>query len=133
MLLYVSIVTNMKIEHAALYVTDLEAARNFFIKYFGAIAGEKYHNAATGFTSYFLSFGEGVRLEIMNRPGLPDSPQISLGYSHIAFSVGGKDCVDTLAERLATDGFKVCPPRITGDGYYEAVVMFDGSAIEITK
>ena len=29
----------MKIEHAALYVTDLEAARDFFVKSFGAAAG----------------------------------------------------------------------------------------------
>ena len=26
----------MKIEHIALYVNDLEASRNFFVKYFGA-------------------------------------------------------------------------------------------------
>ncbi len=123
----------MKIEHAALYVTDLESARDFFVKYFGAAAGGKYRNTATGFTSYFLSFGEGARLEIMNRPDLRESPSQSLGYSHIAFSVGGKSRVDALAERLAADGFQVSPPRTTGDGYYEAVVTFDGSCVEITE
>ena len=34
----------MKIEHTALYVNDLENARNFFIKYFGAVSNDGYHN-----------------------------------------------------------------------------------------
>ena len=34
----------MKIEHVAMYVNDLEAARAFFIKYFHAVSGEKSHN-----------------------------------------------------------------------------------------
>lgn len=123
----------MKIEHAAVYVKDLEAARDFFVKYFGAVSGEKYRNAATGFSSYFLRFDEGARLEIMNRPGLPEGSPLSLGYSHIALSVGGKVEVDALAERLAADGFRVSPPRTTGDGYYEAVVTLENSDVEITE
>lgn len=123
----------MKIEHAAIYVTDLEAARDFFIKYFGAVSGEIYRNKSTGFTSYFLSFDEGARLEIMNRPDLPERPPLSLGYSHVAFSAGGKERVDALTERLAADGFEVSAPRVTGDGYYEAVVIFENSSIEITE
>ena len=34
----------MKIEHIALYVKDLETARNFFVKYLGAKSNEGYHN-----------------------------------------------------------------------------------------
>ncbi len=55
----------MKIEHAALYTEDLERMRSFFMKYFEASSNELYHNPKTGFTSYFLSFQEGTRLEIM--------------------------------------------------------------------
>lgn len=123
----------MKIEHAALYVKNLNGARDFFVKYFGAVSGEIYRNSATGFSSYFLTFDEGARLEIMNRPDLSESPPMSLGYSHVAFSVGDKSCVDALAERLAADGWQISPPRTTGDGYYEAVVMLEGSIIEITE
>ena len=47
----------MKIEHIALYVNDLERAKDFFTRYFHATAGEKYHNPKTGFQSYFLSSG----------------------------------------------------------------------------
>ena len=63
----------MRIEHIAMYVTDLEKTRDFFIKYFDATSNEGYHNKTTGFRSYFLSFDSGARLEIMNKPGMNDS------------------------------------------------------------
>ena len=62
----------MKIEHIALYVNDLEKTRNFFMKYLGAKSNEGYHNLKTNFRSYFLSFDDGARLEIMNKPEMPD-------------------------------------------------------------
>lgn len=34
----------MHIEHIAMYVKDLEKAKDFFMKYFNAISNEKYHN-----------------------------------------------------------------------------------------
>ena len=55
----------MRIEHAAIYVNDIEAEKKFFTRYFGASAGEMYHNKNTGFSSYFLSFDGGARLELM--------------------------------------------------------------------
>ena len=65
----------MKIEHIALYVKELETARNFFVKYLGAKSNEGYHNLKTSFRSYFLSFDDGARLEIMNKPEMPDFPK----------------------------------------------------------
>ena len=65
----------MKIEHITLYVKDLETARNFFVKYLGAKSNEGYHNLKTSFRSYFLSFDDGARLEIMNKPEMPDFPK----------------------------------------------------------
>ena len=126
----------MKIEHIALYVNNLEGAREFFIKYFDAHSNEGYHNKTTGFRSYFLTFEDGARLEIMTRPGLSDAkkePQRT-GFIHLAFSVGSKEAVDALTTRLAADGFKVLRgPRITGDGYYESCVEgFEGNLFEIT-
>ena len=58
----------MKIEHIALYVNDLQKTRSFFMKYLGAKSNEGYHNLQTNFRSYFLSFDDGTRLEIMNKP-----------------------------------------------------------------
>ena len=126
----------MKIEHIALYVRDLEKARDFFVRFLGGEANAGYHNKATGFRSYFIRFGDGARLEIMHRPGLED-PEKSLnrtGYAHVAFSVGGRERVDELTEAMRAAGYEVISgPRTTGDGYYEScVIAVEGNLIEIT-
>ncbi len=126
----------MKIEHVALYVNDLEIAKDFFIKYFNAKSNQGYHNKKTGFRSYFLTFDDGARLEIMNKSSLSDTDKYlnRTGYIHIAISVGSKEAVDSLTDRLKNDGFEVASePRITGDGYYEScIVGFEGNQVEIT-
>ena len=126
----------MKIEHIAMYVNDLEAARDFFVKYLGGFSNDGYHNEITGFRSYFISFDDGARLEIMNKPAMEDSPKSAnrTGYIHIAFSVGSAEEVDRLTKQLSEDGFEVLSgPRTTGDGYYESCVIgVEGNQIEIT-
>ena len=62
----------MTINHVALFTGDLEKTKEFFIKYFGAVSNEGYHNKKTDFRSYFLTFSDGARLEIMNLPDLRD-------------------------------------------------------------
>ncbi len=126
----------MKIEHIAMYVNDLEKTKNFFEKYFNASSNNVYQNSKTGFRSYFLSFGDGARLEIMNKSEMEDSVKSlqRTGYIHLAFSVGSKEEVDRLTEVLKADGYEVISgPRTTGDGYYEScVVGIEGNLIEIT-
>lgn len=126
----------MKIEHIAMYVNDLESAKDFFITYFEAEPGELYHNKKTGFRSYFLRFAGGARLELMNKPGTYDAekPHARTGYSHIAFSVGSAEAVDALTERLRAGGYEVMSgPRTTGDGYYESCILgIEGNQVEIT-
>lgn len=127
----------MKIEHIAMYVNDLEAAREFFVTFLGGKSNDGYHNKTTDFRSYFISFDDGARLEIMNKPGMEDieKPLNRTGYIHIAFSVGSKKRVDELTERLRSAGYEVVSgPRTTGDGYYEScVVVIEGNQIEITE
>lgn len=126
----------MNIEHIAMYVDDLEATKDFFIEFFDAQANEGYHNNKTDFRSYFLSFDDGSRLEIMNKPGMVDSEKSILqkGYIHIAFSVGSKERVDSLTEQIRAAGYEVISgPRTTGDGYYEScIVGIEKNIIEIT-
>ncbi len=126
----------MKIEHVAMYVSDLERARDFFIQYFGAVSNDGYHNSTTDFRSYFLSFDSGARLELMNRPDMEDLPKghTRTGFIHLAFSVGGRERVDELTAALRAGGFQVLSgPRTTGDGYYEScIVDIEGNQIEIT-
>lgn len=126
----------MRIEHIAMYVTDLEKAKDFFVTYFSAKSNEGYHNISTNFRSHFLSFENGARLEIMNKPNVEDPEKVlaRTGFIHIAFSLGSKDAVDALTDRLKTDGYPVISgPRTTGDGYYESCIIgIEDNLIEIT-
>lgn len=126
----------MKIEHIALYVRDLEGVKAFFMTYFNAKSNEGYHNPRTEFRSYFLTFDDGARLEIMNRPDMddPDKTPNRTGFIHLAFSVGSREAVDALTDRLRGNGYAVLSgPRTTGDGYYESCIRGpEGNVIEIT-
>lgn len=107
----------MYIEHIAMYVNDLEMAKDFFVKYFHAASNEGYHNKKTDFRSYFLTFDDGARLEIMNKPSMEDGEKAltRTGYIHIAFSLGSKEAVDDLTGQLQRDGYQVVSgPREIG-------------------
>lgn len=126
----------MKIEHIALYVNDLEAAKDFFVKYFDANVDENYYQEDINFSSYFLKFDEGTRLELMNKSEITDDPKglNRTGYIHMALSVGSREKVDELTARLKSDGYRVeSGPRLTGDGYYESnVIAIENNQVEIT-
>lgn len=116
----------MKIEHMAMYVNDLEGMRDFFVRFFDAKSNEGYRNPRSGLRTYFLSFEDGTRLEIMNLPQMVETKKnlAGMGYIHIAFSVGSREKVDALTERLYEAGYEVINgPRITGDGYYESLIL----------
>ncbi|MCR5650880.1 MAG: VOC family protein [Lachnospiraceae bacterium] len=126
----------MKIEHIAMFANDIDAARDFFVKYLGGRSNDGYHNKNTDFKSYFVSFDDGARIEIMNEPGMEDPVKTMrrTGYHHLAFSVGSKEEVDRLTKKFKDDGYEVLRgPRTTGDGYYEScIVGIEGNQIEIT-
>lgn len=125
----------MRIGHVAMYVKDMEAARDFFVKYFGATASSKYSNFNTGFSSYWLTFDNDTELEIMQRESMTDSPksEYRTGYHHIAITVGDRKDVDDITKRIAEDGYQVVKgPRMTGDKRYESVVSdLEGNEIEL--
>lgn len=126
----------MKIEHVALYVNDLESARAFFVTYLGGVSNDGYHNTRTGFRSYFISFENGARLELMFKPEMRDDPKAfnRTGYAHLAFSVGSREKVDEITGRIKEAGYElISGPRTTGDGYYEScIAAVEGNQIEIT-
>ena len=127
----------MRIDHIAMYVNDLEATKDFFVTFFGALSNTKYHNPRTGLETYFLSFEDSTRLEIMTRPDMisTEKPLINTGFVHVAFSVGSKEKVDLLTSQLEQAGYEIISgPRITGDGYYESCVLGpECNQIEITE
>lgn len=125
----------MRIEHIAMYVNDLEAEKDFFVKYFNAKAGSKYTNFRSDFSNYFLKFDDGSRLEIMTRNSSADPEKIRYrtGYHHIAICVGDRKDVDDMMKKFDAEGvIVVSGARTTGDGYYEAVIVDpEGNEIEI--
>lgn len=128
----------MKIEHVAIWARDIEKLTNFYVQYFGATPNEKYTNDDKKFSSYFLSFDSGARLEIMQMPSVPETANDPIkqfaGIIHIAISVGSVEKVDSLSSELSRDGYQVLDgPRKTGDGYYESVVLDpENNRVEIT-
>jgi lactoylglutathione lyase len=127
----------MKIEHLAIWTQDLERLRDFYETYFGGQANEKYVNPKKGFSSYFLSFEGGPRLELMHMPGIPptqnDPESQFTGLIHVAFEVADRSAVDQLADRFRQSGYPMIDgPRITGDGYYEFTILDpDRNRIEV--
>ena len=126
----------MKIEHIAIWVKDIDKVCEFYRKYFGGAVHPIYHNPAKKFTSRFVTFEDGARLEIMHRPDINTSAVSDyLGYAHVSFSVGSKEKVDHLTQQMSSDGIQVIgQPRTTGDGYYEScIVGVEGNLVEITE
>lgn len=122
----------------AMWVKDLEKMRSFYETFFDAIAGEKYHNERADFSSYFLSFGNGCRLELMHKPSIVDNHDALhiefTGFVHLAISLGEPQKVDALTDQLRSAGYSVVrEPRTTGDGYYESVILDpEGNKVELT-
>src|ERR1700722_17721144 len=101
----------MRIEHIAVWTTDLERCKRFYVSYFGATAAPHYVNPAKGFESCFLHFADGARLEAMKTTTLPlveSAPGAQrLGLTHLAISVGSERLVDELTARLRVDGIAI--------------------------
>jgi lactoylglutathione lyase len=127
-----------RIAHVALWTTDIERLTAFYSGYFGAQAGADYANPARGFESRFLTFADGVCLELMRsrqvepRAHAPGAER--MGLTHLALALGSERQVDECTQALRTAGFAVLDgPRRTGDGYYESVVLDpDGNRLELT-
>ena len=61
----------MKIEHIAIWVKDIDKVCEFYRKYFGGVVHPIYHNPVKQFTSRFITFDDGARLEVMHQPDIP--------------------------------------------------------------
>ncbi len=127
----------MKINHFALYTNNLEKLKHFYEKYFDAVSNEMYYNEKTGLKTYFLTFEDGCKLELMYSPKIVETNKTGYekGFIHLAFSTGSKSKVDELTRQIENDGYSILSaPRTTGDGYYESCISDpDGNQIEITE
>lgn len=114
----------MQLHHTAIWVSNLEKIKAYYIKFFQATSNQKYVNPDTGFTSYFLSFESGSQLEIMHRADIPENANDTVkqhkGYIHLSFLMDSREAVEAKAKELQEAGYPILRgPRLTGDGYYE--------------
>ena len=119
------------LDHVAIWVADLDGARDFYSHWFDGHANGLYENPKTGLRTHILHFAEtpaderGTRLEIMTRPELAERRETNaLGWAHVSFG---------LASNMSEAGVPVIDgPRETGDGYYEATVLDpEGNRVEL--
>ncbi|MGC1390096.1 MAG: VOC family protein [Bacteroidales bacterium] len=129
----------MNIDHVAIWTTQLEKLKDYYIKYFNGRANKKYLNKEKQFESYFVSFDSGARLELMNMPGIPENLNDPVekqhqGIIHLSFGMGNMDMVNSKFNELTRDGYKILRgPRKTGDGYYEFETLDpDNNRIEVS-
>jgi lactoylglutathione lyase len=129
----------MNIDHVAIWTTQLEKLKDYYIKYFNGRANKKYLNKEKQFESYFVSFDSGARLELMHMPGIPENLNDTVekqhqGIIHLSFGMENMDMVDSKFSELTRDGYKILRgPRKTGDGYYEFETLDpDNNRIEVS-
>jgi lactoylglutathione lyase len=115
----------MNIDHVAIWTTQLENLKDYYVRYYNGKANSKYLNKDSHFESYFITFDSGSRLEVMQKPGIPANLNDPIdkqfqGIIHLSFGVDTMAKVDEKLNELRKDGFRILKgPRKTGDGYYE--------------
>jgi lactoylglutathione lyase len=130
----------MTLDHVAIWTNRLEILKDYYVKYFGGKSNKKYTNKETGFESYFLTFDSGSRLEIMQKPGIPENLNDTVvkqyqGIIHLSFGVQTLEMVIQKSHEMAEDGYKILRgPRKTGDGYFEFETLDpDNNRIEVAS
>ena len=130
----------MTIDHVAIWTTQLEKMKDYYVRYFNGIANNKYRNNENQYESYFVSFDSGSRIELMQKPGIPENLNDTvekqyLGIIHLAFGLKNMDLVNQKLKELAGDGYKILRgPRKTGDGYWEFETLDpDNNRIEVSS
>jgi lactoylglutathione lyase len=128
----------MTIDHIAIWTTQPEQLKDYYVKYFNGSANEKYFNKDTLFESYFITFDAGSRLEIMKKPGIPVNlndreEKQHQGIIHISFGVETMEMVTGKSKELSEAGYRILRgPRKTGDGYFEFETLDpDNNRIEV--
>jgi lactoylglutathione lyase len=111
--------------------------KDFYVKYFNCTSDGKYINPKKFFESYFINFSGETKLELMYTPSIPENyntDELHIGIIHVAISVGSRNTVAEITDKLQKDGYGVVSnPRETGDGFFESSVLDpEGYRIEIT-
>ena len=129
----------MTIDHVAIWTMQIEKLKDFYIKYFNGTVNRKYRNNENKFESYFVSFVSGSRIELMQKPGIPENlndpvDKQYLGIIHLSFGAENMEEVNRKSADLSRDGYRILRgPRKTGDCYWEFETLDpDNNRIEVS-
>lgn len=128
----------MKLGHVAIWTEQLEGLKEFYVTYFGGVAGEKFTDSVGSFASYFITFHGGAALELMQKTGVSPKAYPAMtpvnGLTHITFEAASPQEVDAITARLQDDGFRFEKPvQMTSDGFYESAVFDpENNIVEMT-
>ena len=91
----------MHIDHIAIWTRDIDSVKDFYVRYFNCTVGGRYVNPVKKFSSFFLSFQNGARIELMRKDDI-DGERIGekLGLAHVALEAGSREEVDRITEQL---------------------------------
>ena len=122
----------MRISNVGMFVTDLDGARDFFIRYFGAQVHATYEED-DGYRSYNMKFDEGPKIELMAKPAVVDEKKNRnrTGFIHICIKVDSREKLDEIIAGFKADGYEILyEPVAPGDKEVRAIT-FEDNILEV--
>ncbi len=124
----------MKMDHVALVTDDIEKLKDFYVRYFGGVAEDKWTDGTVEL--YFIEFDNGTQIELekRNNPARHDiDRENSFGIAHLAFQVETKEELHKVTEQMVADGVPLRGgPIAYGTDFYESSFWDpDGNVVEI--
>ena len=124
------------ISQIALYTNDIKRLTDFYRNYFLALKDGEYTDPKKGMKTCLLRFDSETRMEIIAMSGLAEREEgRSVGFAHLAFSMGSETEVDSMTAELVKGGAPLIqPPQKDSNGVYMSCVYDpDGNEIQIIK
>ena len=122
-----------KITNVGMFVSDLEGAKDFFMKTFDATVHCVYNEEENNYYSYILDFAEGPRLELMTKPEVVDNAKDPnrTGYAHICIKVESEDRLNQIIAAYKEAGYQILYETATVGGKEMRAVAFEDNVIEV--
>lgn len=122
-----------KITNVGIFVSDLEAAREFFERTFGATVHCTYNEEENDYYSYIMDLADGPRIELMTKPQIVDQQKDCnrTGYAHICIKVESEERLNEIIASFKEAGYEILYEPATVGGKEVRAVAFEDNVIEV--
>lgn len=122
----------MRISNVGMMVKDLEGAKDFFARYFGAEVHATYEED-DGYKSYIMKFDEGPKIELMTKPAIVDDKKDRnrTGFIHICIKVDSREKLDEVIAGFKADGYEILYEPATVGGKEVRAITFEDNILEV--